>query len=190
VSTLKLQGKELDYMKKKRIVVGIILAACLAIALPLALTGTSTAAPRHHGHHTITAASLPGFSPAMMKALNNTDVAVSPSTAHPAVSAEAALNAAMADGLSMGGTPLAIQLIDATGHDHPVHGLVWAVSIDPRSLNFGVPTVTRKPDGSVSVTPPSESLNLQVDFVSATTGEWLQDIQSYSPLLPPLKAAP
>jgi hypothetical protein len=186
-------GKELCMNKKHEIIILALAIVVAMVAMPLGLARKGTAAPRQHGSvvhaktvvhlgmarraGNVTAASLPGFSPAMMKSLNNTDVVVSPATTHAPVSAQAALNAAMADGLSVGGAPLAIQLIDATGHDHPVHGLVWAVSIDPTSLTYGRG-------------PMTSTANFQVDFVSATTGLWLQDIRGTSGSLPPLKAAP
>ena len=140
-----------------------------------AATGVSPAATTTTQPGQVT--SLPAFSSQLVAAINNTDVTVSVVTGPPPPSATVPLSSAVSTALLQlptGSQALAAQLVTMTTAQYPDGLLVWAVQTLPKGGYFGA---SAGPAGFTGTVPPR---NFDVEFVNATSGQWVEGLEGYS----------
>ena len=77
----------------------------------------------------------------------------------------------------------AAQLVTLDSAQSPNGVLAWAIWVVPEGGYFPVTGPVPIPGSAVTTPTTLVQNNYQVDFVDATTGRWLQAIESYDPVL-------
>jgi hypothetical protein len=124
----------------------------------------------------------PALTSSIVSAVNNTDMTITPAAAgQTAMISEATAQATALNQLPPGSAVLGASLVMLTDGLFPAGRLVWAVSVNPAGPHFVA--------GGVGTSMPPE-INFRVDFVDATTGQWLQADMGRDPNLPALPVLP
>jgi hypothetical protein len=125
---------------------------------------------------------LPALSAAFISAVNSTDVQIvatsAPASGPAPVAEQSAVAAALAQ-MPKGSSASAADLVMLTNFKYPAGELVWAIETVPAGGYAVLAGPMPRPGHTMS--PPPR--NFRVDFVSASTGTWLEGVEGYDPSL-------
>jgi hypothetical protein len=155
----------------------------LAVTLTMAAAvscGSYSAGGKTAGDELQTTAPLPALSAEFISAVNSTDVQIVTTSAPASVAEQSAVAAALAQ-LPQGSSASAADIVMLTNAQYPAGELVWAIETIPAGgfAVLGGPAPFRS--GQKVASPPPR--NFRVDFVSASTGAWLEGVEGYDPSL-------
>ena len=135
---------------------------------------------------TTDAATLPPLPSTLVTSIDNLGNGMSLTSAA-GESASVPLSSALSAVLAEEGAesvPKAAQLVTLETVQCPNGVLVWAIQVVPEGGYIPIGGPMPSPGMTTRPVPPVH-YNYQLDFVSATTGKWLQAIESYDPALGP-----
>jgi hypothetical protein len=154
----------------------------LAVTLTMAAVvscGSYSAGGKTAGDELQITAPLPALSAEFISAVNSTDVQIVTTSAPASVTEQSAVTAALAQ-MPQGSSASAADLVMLTNAQYPAGELVWAIETVPAGGYQAVSVGPVRPGRTVSTPPPR---NFRVDFVSASTGAWLEGVEGYDPSL-------
>jgi hypothetical protein len=162
----------------KRAIWVLVVALTMAAAVSC---GSYSAGGKTAGDELQITGPLPALSSEFISAVNSTDVQIVATSAPASVAEQSAVAAALAQ-LPQGSSASAADLVMLTNSQYPAGELVWAIETVPA---HGYQAISGGPapfrSGQTMSPPPPR--NFRVDFVSASTGAWLEGVEGYDPSL-------